>query len=130
MRLREKGYELERGIKGSNAKHQKVREFKKTTRYYENKVDTINKNLDIAMNEFEEKMKTTKNIPFDKKHVLIEKETFDSMNKVIKETKQAIQFQPKIQKLFNEVDTFAKSHQTLEKENQNKLKPLLQEIKI
>lgn len=119
MRLREKGYELERGIKGSNAKHQKVREFKKTTRYYENKVDTINKNLDIAMNEFEEKMKTTKNIPFDKKHVLIEKETFDSMNKVIKETKQAIQFQPKIQELFNEVDTFAKSHQTLEKENQN-----------
>ncbi len=119
VRLREKGYELERGIKGSNAKHQKVREFKKTTRYYENKVNTINKDLDIAMNKFEEKMKTTKNIPFDKKHVLIEKETFDSMNKVINETKQAIQFQPKIQELFNEVDTFTKSHQTLEKENQN-----------
>lgn len=41
------------------------------------------------------------------------------MNKVIKETKQAIEFQPKIQELFNEVDTFTKSHQTLEKENQN-----------
>lgn len=119
VRLREKGYELERGIKGSNAKHQKVREFKKTTRYYENKVDIINKSLDNAMNEFEEKMKTTKNIPFDKKHVLVEKETFDSMNKVIKETKQAIEFQPKIQELFNEVETFTKSHQTLEKENQN-----------
>lgn len=60
MRLREKGYELERGIKGSNAKHQKVKEFKKTTRYYENKVDVINKNLDNAMNNLEEKMKTTK----------------------------------------------------------------------
>jgi len=119
VRLREKGYELERGIKGSNAKHQKVREFKKTTRYYENKVDIINKSLDNAMNEFEEKMKTTKSIPFDKKHVLVEKETFDSMNKVIKETKQAIEFQPKIQELFNEVETFTKSHQTLEKENQN-----------
>jgi len=119
VRLREKGYELERGIKGSNAKHQKVREFKKTTRYYENKVSTINKNLDNAMNNLEEKMKTTKNVPFDKKHVLVEKETFDSMNKVIKETKQAIEFQPKIQELLNEVDTFMKSHQTLEKENQN-----------
>lgn len=119
LRLREKGYELERGIKGSNAKHQKVREFKKTTRYYENKVDVINKNLDNAMNDFEEKMKTTKSVPFDKKHVLVEKETFDSMNKVIKETKQAIEFQPKIQELFNEIDTFTKSHQTLEKENQN-----------
>ncbi len=124
VRLREKGYELERGIKGSNAKHQKVREFKKTTRYYENKVDTINKNLDTAMNNFEEKMKTTKNVPFDKKHVLVEKETFDSMNKVIKETKQAIEFQPKIQELFNEVDTFTKSHQTLEKENQNMKKEI------
>lgn len=119
VRLREKGYELERGIKGSNAKHQKVREFKKTTRYYENKVDAINKNLDNAMNNLEEKMKTTKNVPFDKKHVLVEKETFDSMNKVIKETKQAIEFHPKIQELFNEVDTFTKSHQTLEKENKN-----------
>ena len=119
VRLREKGYELERGIKGSNAKHQKVKEFKKTTRYYENKVDVINKNLDNAMNNLEEKMKTTKNIPFNKTHVLVEKETFDSMNKVIKETKQAIEFQPKIQELFNEVDTFTKSHQTLEKENQN-----------
>ncbi len=119
VRLREKGYELERGIKGSNRKHIKIKEFKKTTRYYENKVDILNKNLDNAMNEFEEKMKTTKNVPFDKKHVLVEKETFDSMNKVIKETKQAIEFQPKIQELFNEVDTFTKSHQTIEKENQN-----------
>ena len=119
VRLREKGFELERGIKGSNRKHIKVREFKKITRYYENKVDTINKNLDNAMNNLEEKMKTTKSVPFDKKHVLVEKETFDSMNNVIKETKQAIQFQPKIQELFNEVDTFTKSHQTLEKENQN-----------
>lgn len=47
--------------KGSNTKHQKVKELKKTTRYYENKVDVINKNLDNAMNNLEEKMKTTKN---------------------------------------------------------------------
>ena len=119
VRLREKGYELERGIKGSNAKHQKVREFKKTTRYYENKVDVINKNLDNAMNNLEEKMKTAKNIPFNKTHVLVEKETFDSMNKVINETRKAIEFQPKIEELFNQVQTFTKSHQTLEKENKN-----------
>ena len=35
------------------------------------------------------------------------------------ETKKAIEFQPKIEQLFNEVDTFTKSHQTLEKENNN-----------
>ena len=119
QRLTEKGYDLERGIKGSNAKHQKTKELKKTTRYYENKVDTINKKLDNAMNDFEEKMKTAKNIPFNKTYVLVEKETFDSMNNVIKETKEAIEFQPKLEQLFNEVDNYTKSHQTLEKENQN-----------
>ena len=119
QRLTEKGYDLERGIKGSNAKHQKTKELKKTTRYYENKVGTINKKIDNAMNIFEEKMKTTKNIPFNKTHVLVEKETFDSMNNVIKETKKAIEFQPKLEQLFNEVDTYTKSHQTLEKENKN-----------
>ena len=118
-RLREKGYDLERGIKGSNARHQKVKEFKKTTRYYENKAEIINKRLDNAMSDFEERMKTTKNIPFDKKHVLVEKETFDSMNNVIKETKKVAEFQPKMEQLFNEVDNFTKSHQSLEKENQN-----------
>lgn len=119
VRLREKGYDLERGIKGSNAEHQKVREFKKTTRYYENKAHTINKRLDNAMTDFEEKMKTTKNTIIDKDYVKVRKDTFDSMQNVIKETKKAIEFQPKLESLFNEVDTYTKSHQTLEKENQN-----------
>ena len=70
------------------------------------------------MNEFEEKMKTTKNIPFNKTHVLVEKSTFESMDKVIKESKKAIDLQPKLQQLFNEVDNYIKSHQTLEKENE------------
>ena len=118
-RLTSKGYDLERGIKGSTAKHQKVRELKKTTRYYEQKVDVLNSKIDEAMKEFNEKQKTTKNIPFNKTHVLVEKETFDSMNKVIKETKKAIEIEPKIKNLFNEVDNFTKSHQSLEKENQN-----------
>lgn len=119
VRLREKGYNLERDIKGSNAKHQKVKEFKKTTKYYENKVEIINKRLDNAMNDFEEKMKTTKNTIIDKEYVKVKKDTFDSMQNIIKETKKAIEFQPKLESLFNEVDTYTKSHQTLEKENQN-----------
>lgn len=124
VRLREKGYNLERGIKGSNAKHQKVREFKKTTRYYENKVETINKRLDDAMTDFEEKMKTTKNTIIDKDYVKVKKDTFYSMQNVIKETKKAIEFQPKLESLFNEVDTYTKSHQTLEKENKNMQKEI------
>ena len=66
-----------------------------------------------------EKMKTTKNTIFDKEYVKVKRETFDSMNKVIKETKKVVEFQPKIEQLFNEVNKFTKSHQTLEKGNSN-----------
>ena len=119
LRLVSAGFELERGIKGSDRKHIKMKEFKKTTRYYEDKVTTINKDLDNAMNEFEEKMKTTKNTLIDKEYVKVRKDTFDSMQNVIKETKKVMEFQPKMEQLFNEVNTFTKSHQTLEKENNN-----------
>ena len=71
------------------------------------------------MNDFEEKMKTTKNTIIDKDYVKVRKDTFDSMQNVIKETKRAIEFQPKLESLFNEVNTYTKSHQSLEKENQN-----------
>lgn len=110
---------IQNEVSRADAKHQKVREFKKTTRYYENKVETINKRLDNAITDFEEKMKTTKNTINDKEYVKVKKDTFDSMQNVIMETKKAIEFQPKLETLFNEVDTYTKRHQTLEKENQN-----------
>jgi len=116
-RLTDAGFELERGIKGSDSKNLKIKEFKKATRYYENKSKKLNEKMDCAINEFEEKMKTTKNIPFNKTHVLVEKETFDSMNNVINETKKVMEFQPKLEQLFDEVNSYTKSHQTLEKEN-------------
>ena len=118
-RLTDKGYDLERGIKGSNAQHQNVKELKKTTKYYENKVNTLNKKLDNAINDFETKMKTTKNILFDKEYVKVKKDTFDSMNNVIMESQNVMEIQPKIEQLFTEVNNFTKSHQTLEKENSN-----------
>lgn len=119
LRLREAGFELERGIKNSDRKHIKIKEFKKTTRYYEGRVNIINKNLDNAMSVFEEKMKTTKNTLIDKDYVKVRRDTFDSMNNVIKETKKVMEFQPKMEQLFNEVNAFSKSHQTLKKENKN-----------
>lgn len=118
-RLVDAGFDLERGIKDSSREHLKTKELKKTTHYYENKTQIINKNLDEAINDLNEKMKTTKNTIFDKEYVKVKKETFDSMNKVIKETKKVVEFQPKIEQLFNEVNTFTKSYQALEKENSN-----------
>ena len=70
------------------------------------------------MNEFEEQMKTTKTILFDKKHIVVEKDTFDTMNKVIKESKKVMELQPKINQVFNEVDSYISSYNSLEKDNQ------------
>lgn len=119
QRLVDKGYKLERGIKGSDAVHQNVKELKKTTRYYEKKAETINDSLNNAIQDFDEKMKTTKNTILDKEYLKVKKDTFESMNNVIKESKKVIEFQPKMEQLFNEVDSFSKSHQALEKENKN-----------
>ena len=47
------------------------------------------------------------------------KDTFNSMNKVIEQTKKVMEMQPKIQKVYNEVDEYAKSYKYLEKENGN-----------
>lgn len=71
------------------------------------------------MKELETKMTSNKETIFDKEYVKIKKDTFDSMNKVIEETKKIMEIQPKIQKVYNEVDTYAKSYKYLEKENEN-----------
>ena len=117
-RLTEKGYDLERGIKGSDNQHIKIKEYKKMTKKLNQELNVKSDRLDKAMNEFEEQMKTNKKIPFDNKHVILEKETFDSMNNVINESKKVMELQPKLQTIFNEVDSYANSYRSLEKENQ------------
>lgn len=117
-RLTEKGYDLERGIKGSDNKHIKIKEYKKMTKKINHELNVKSDRLDKAMNDLEEQMKTNKKIPFDNKHVILEKETFDSMNNVINESKKVMELQPKLQAIFNEVDSYANSYKSLEKENQ------------
>lgn len=118
-RLTDKGYDLERGIKGSDNKHIKIKEYKQITKKVNHELNVRNDRLDNAMNDFEEKMKTTKQtLIIDKDFVKVKKDTFDSMNNVIKETKKVMEIQPKLQTIFNEVDSYANSYKSLEKENQ------------
>ena len=59
-------------------------------------------------------------MPFDYRHGWkVKKDTFDTMNKAIKETKKVMEMQPKIEQLYHEVDTYVTSYQSLEKENKN-----------
>lgn len=117
MRLIEKGYDLERGIKGSKLTHQKTKELKKTTRYYEQKINVMNNNLNSAILDFEDKMKTTKKTFVGKDYVKVKKDTFESMNNVITESKRIKEFQPKMEQLLLEVDNYTKSHEMLENDN-------------
>lgn len=62
-------------------------------------------------------MKSNKNTIFDKEYVKVKRETFDSMNKVIDESKKVKEIQPKLQTIFNEVENYANSYKSLEKQN-------------
>ena len=118
-RLTEKGYDLERGIKGSDNKHIKIKEYKRMTKKLNHELNVRNDRIDKAIADFEEKMKTTKQILIiDKDFVKVKKDTFDSMNNVINESKKVMELQPKLQTIFNEVDSYANSYKYLEKENQ------------
>ena len=119
-RLTDKDYDLERGIKGSDNKHIKIKEYKQLTKKLNHELNVKNDRFDKAMNDFEEKMKTTKQtFIVDKDFVKVRKDTFESMNNVISESKKVMELQPKLQTIFNEVDSYANSYKSLEKENQN-----------
>ena len=116
-RLTEKGFDLERGIKGSDSKHIKIKEYKKITRNINQELNTRHEKLDSAISKFEDGMKNSKGVLFDKEHVKIKKNTFDEMNNVISETKKIIEIQPKLKKVFDEVDNYSNSYKSLEKDN-------------
>ena len=117
-RLTDKGYDLERGIKGSGSKHIEIKEYKKINRDLEKKINIRTENLNKEIKELDEKMKTSKSLPFDKKHIIVDKETFESMNKVIDESKKIKEIEPKIKTIFEEINSFSTNYKTMEKENQ------------
>ena len=117
-RLTDKGYDLERGIKGSGSKHIEIKEYKKINRDLEKKINIRTEKLNKEIKELDEKMKTSKSLPFDKKHIIVDKETFESMNKVIDESKKIKEIEPKIKTIFEEINSFSTNYKTMEKENQ------------
>ena len=118
-RMINNGYDLDRGIKNSDNEHIDIKQYKKITRKLNIELTSKNEKLNKSMEELETKMSSNKETIFDKEYVKIKKDTFNSMNKVIEQTKKVMEMQPKIQKVYNEVDTYAKSYKYLEKENEN-----------
>lgn len=118
-RMINNGYDLDCGIKNSDNEHIDIKQYKKITRKLNIEPTLKNEKLNKSMEELETKMSSNKKTIFDKEYVKIKKDTFNSMNKVIEQTKKVMEMQPKIQKVYNEVDEYAKSYKYLEKENEN-----------
>lgn len=118
-RMVNNGYDLDRGIKNSDNEHIDIKQYKKITRKLNIELTAKNDKLNKSMLELEQKMESNKETIFDKEYVKVKKDTFDSMNKVIEQTKKVMEIQPKIQKVYKEVDEYAKSYKYLEKENEN-----------
>lgn len=126
-RLTEKGFDLERGIKGSDKKHINIKELKKITRNLNIDLNNKTQRLSESVKDLQDKMKSNKNVLFDKEYVKIKKDTFDTMNKVIDDAINVMNLQPKLEKVYKEVDSYTKSYQSLKRENtlfENEIKVL------
>lgn len=116
-RMINNSYDLDRGIKNSDNEHIDIKQYKKITRKLNLEIESKNNKLNNAMEELESKMETNKETIFDKDYVKIRKDTFDSMKNVIEQTKKVAELQPKIQKIYNEVDEYADIDKLYSKEN-------------
>ena len=117
-RLTDKDYDLERGIKGSDRKHIKIKDYKKINRKLEENLNVRNDRLDKSIDEFVKQMKVTKNIPFNKNQVIVNVDTFNTMKRIVKESKKVVELQPKINEVFDEINGYSSGYKILEKENQ------------
>ena len=117
QRLTEKGFDLERGIKGSDNVNINIKELKKITRKLNIDLNNKTQKLSESVKDLQDKMKSNKNVLFDKEYVKIKKDTFDTMNKVIDDATNVMNLQPKLEKVYKEVDSYTKSYQSIKREN-------------
>ena len=117
QRLTEKGFDLERGIKGSDNVNINIKELKKITRKLNIDLNNKTQRLSESVKDLQEKMQSNKNVLFDKEYVKIKKDTFDTMNKVIDDATNVMNLQPKLEKVYKEVDSYTRSYQSIKREN-------------
>ena len=117
QRLKNNGYDLERGLKGSNVENLSVKEYKKITSNLEKELTKKENNLEKSINNLEEQLKSNKPIMFDKESVKVKKETLECMNQVIKDAKKIEEMQPKITNTFNSMKKFSDTLSETHKEN-------------
>ena len=116
-RLTNKGFKLERGIKGSDVEHQDIKEYKKKSRILGKQLDSTNNMLENAITDLEKNMESNKSILFDKDHIRVSKETFESMNNVVKISKKLNELQPKLETTIKKAEVYVNNYESLQSKN-------------
>ena len=116
-RLTNKGFKLERGIKGSDVEHQDIKEYKKQSRILGKQLDSTNNMLENAITDLEKNMESNKSILFDKDHIRVSKETFESMNNVVKISKKLNELQPKLETNIKKAEVYVNNYESLQSKN-------------
>lgn len=116
-RLTNKGFKLERGIKGSDVEHQDIKEYKKQSRILGKQLDSTNNMLENAITDLEKNMESNKSILFDKNHIRVSKETFESMNNVVKISKKLNELQPKLETTIKKAEVYVNNYESLQSKN-------------
>lgn len=116
-RLTNKGFKLERGIKGSDVEHQDIKEYKKQSRILGKQLDSTNNMLENAITDLEKNMESNKSILFDKDHIRVSKETFESMNNVVKISKKLNELQPKLETTIKKAEVYVNNYESLQSKN-------------
>lgn len=94
-----------------------IKELKKITKKINLDLNNKIQKLSDSVKDLQDKMKSNKNILFHKEYVKIKKDTFDTMNKVIDDATNVMNLQPKLEKVYKEVDSYIKSYQSIKREN-------------
>lgn len=116
-RLTNKGFKLERGIKGGNVEHQDIKEYKKQSRILGKQLDSTNNMLENAITDLEKNMESNKSILFDKDYIRVSKETFESMNNVVKISKKLNELQPKLETTIKKAEVYVNNYESLQSKN-------------
>ena len=109
------GFALERGQKHSEVEHLNMKEFKRATQEVNKELTNRSNKLDQAITDLEVKMESNKPVLFEKESIKIKKDTFDSMNKVIEESKKISEMKPKLDSTYKamkeQINTYSKVQQ-------------------
>ena len=111
------GFALERGQKHSAVEHLNMKEFKRATQEVNKELTSRSNKLDQAITDLEIKMESNKPVLFEKESIKIKKDTFDSMNKVIEESKKISEMKPKLDNTYKAMKEQINKYSKVQQEN-------------